>query len=165
MNKRQLLLFLVAFIGCTLAIQAQEIVHYPTVIKNKEPLLSAGVNARQPNGDWTFNLSVSTADDSTTYYFPVNKLSDHTNVAYFLNTRRIEVSLSVNQHVNIEDIRVRVFEKDSVGTASWQPVKGRMVRQNERDGSYQTNILLPLLFVTIKCCTYKLIISKILKAS
>lgn len=143
MEKTSCLLLTVLIIWCNLATQAQTIVHYPTVIRKKEPLLSAGVSARGPNGDRTFSLMVSSADDNTTYYFPVNKLSDHTNAAYFLNTRRIEVSLSVNQQVNIADIRFRVFKKDSAGTAGWQPVKGRMVRQNEPDGSYQTHIFLP----------------------
>lgn len=143
MKKTRCLLLLVSIIWCNLAIQAQTIVHYPTVIKNKEPLLSATVSARNINGDWTFRLSVSTADNSTTYYYPVNYLSRQVNVAYFLNTNRIAVSISVNHQVNIADIRYRVFEKDSSATANWQPVKGRTVRQNERDGTYQTNIFLP----------------------
>lgn len=143
MRKQQCLLLLVWILGNSWVAEAQTIVHYPTVIKNREPLLSAGVSARGPNGDPTFSLMVSTADDSTTYYFPVNKLSDQVNVAYFLNTRRIGVSFSVNQQVHIEDIRFRIFEKDSSATARWQPVKGRMVGENERNGTYRTNIILP----------------------
>lgn len=142
MKKTQRLSLLLSIIWYSWVAQAQTIVHYPTVMKNKEPLLSGSVTAQKPDGDWTFRLSVSTADDSTTYYYPLNRLSRQVNIAYFLNTRRIEISLSVRQQVNVEDLRFRVFEKDSAGTASWQPVKGRVVRQNERDGSYQTNIFL-----------------------
>ncbi len=127
----------------SLVTQAQTMVHYPTVMKNKEPLLYGSVTAQKPDGGWIFRLSVSTADDSTTYYYPVNRLSRQVNIVYFLNTSRINISLSVNHNVKIEDIRFRVFEKDSAATANWQRVKGRTVRQNERDGSYQTNIFLP----------------------
>ncbi|MGE9310549.1 sensor histidine kinase [Niabella sp. CJ426] len=143
MKKTQCLSLLLSIIWYSLATQAQTIVYYPTVMKNKEPLLYGGVTAQRPNGDWTFRLSVSTADDSTTYYYPVNRLSRQVNIAYFLNTRSINISLYLKQQINIEDIRFRVFEKDSSETASWQPAKGRVVRQNERDGSYQTNIFLP----------------------
>lgn len=143
MKKTQRLSLLLSIIWYSLVTQAQTIVHYPTVMKNKEPLLSGSVTAQKPDGEWIFRLSVSTADDSTTYYYPLNRLSRQVNIAYFLNTHRIEISLSVRQQVNIEDLRFRVFEKDSAGTASWQPVRGKVVKQNERDGSYQTNIFLP----------------------
>lgn len=123
-------------------IYSQKNIHFPAELNYKQTQTGGSVTAFDKTGKSLFRVSVLPADTNTTYYYPLNQAEEQKNFSYFTNAQYFNLSFSVTSSIAVSNMRYRILRGNAADSTQWNPVNGRMVKQNEPDGTFTTNIFM-----------------------